>query len=115
MKKHVELDAQGQPFGSMKVVLCSDIKKYAKDLDPTTDGKANHGMRENDYSSVCIHVRSAIFFAMHVFYAIGEDMCRDIQPSLETSTTTSMCLYFYFPFCVGIHEQLLLAKMSFWW
>ena len=75
MKKHVELDAQGQPFGSIKVVLCSDIKKYAKDLDPTTD----------------------------------------IQLSLETFTTTSTCLYFCFPFCVGIHEQLLLAKMTFWW
>jgi hypothetical protein len=36
MKKHVELDAQGQPFGSMKAILWSDIKKYAKDLDPTT-------------------------------------------------------------------------------
>ena len=36
MKKHVELDAQGQPFGPMKEVLCNDIKKYAKDLDPTT-------------------------------------------------------------------------------
>ena len=34
--KRVELDAQGQPFGSMKAVLCADIKKYAKDLDPTT-------------------------------------------------------------------------------
>jgi hypothetical protein len=36
MKKHVELDAQGQPFGSMKKVLCGDIKKYAKHLDSTT-------------------------------------------------------------------------------
>jgi hypothetical protein len=36
MKKRVELDAQKQPFGAMKVVLCGDIKKYAKDLDPTT-------------------------------------------------------------------------------
>ena len=36
LKKHVELDRQGQPFGPMKEVLCSDIKKYAKDLDPTT-------------------------------------------------------------------------------
>ena len=37
MKKHVELDAQGQPFGPIKKVLCIDIKKYAKDLDPTTE------------------------------------------------------------------------------
>jgi hypothetical protein len=29
MKKRVELDAQGQHFGAMKVVLCGDIKKYA--------------------------------------------------------------------------------------
>ena len=36
MKKRVELDAQGQPFGAMKAVLCADIKKYAKGLDPTT-------------------------------------------------------------------------------
>lgn len=44
MKKHVELDAQGQPFGSMKAVLCNDIKKYAKDLDPTTgwEGQPRH-------------------------------------------------------------------------
>ena len=44
MKKHVELDAQGQPFGSMKAVLCGDIKKYAKDLDPTTgwEGQPRH-------------------------------------------------------------------------
>ena len=36
LKKQVELDRQGQPFGTMKEVLCSDIKKYANDLDPTT-------------------------------------------------------------------------------
>ena len=44
MKKRVELDAQGQPFGAMKSVLCSDIKKYAKDLDPTTgwEGQPRH-------------------------------------------------------------------------
>lgn len=36
LKKHVEFDEQGQPFGPMKEVLCSDIKKYSKDLDPTT-------------------------------------------------------------------------------
>ena len=44
MKKRVEQDAQGQPFGSMKAVLCSDIKKYAKDLDPTTgwEGQPRH-------------------------------------------------------------------------
>lgn len=44
MKKHVELDAQGQPFGPMKAVLCSDIKKYAEDLDPTTgwEGQPRH-------------------------------------------------------------------------
>ena len=44
VKKRVELDAQGQPFGAMKSVLCSDIKKYAKDLDPTTgwEGQPRH-------------------------------------------------------------------------
>ena len=44
MKKRVELDAQGQPFGPMKSVLCGDIKKYAKDLDPTTgwEGQPRH-------------------------------------------------------------------------
>jgi hypothetical protein len=44
MKKRVELDAQGQPFGTMKAVLCGDIKKYAKDLDPTTgwEGQPRH-------------------------------------------------------------------------
>ena len=44
MKKHMELDAQNQPFGPMKVVLYNDIKKYAKDLDPTTgwEGQPRH-------------------------------------------------------------------------
>ena len=44
MKKRVELDAQGQPFGAMKAVLCGDIKKYAKDLDPTVgwEGQPRH-------------------------------------------------------------------------
>ena len=44
MKKRVELDAQGQPFGAMKAVLSADIKKYAKDLDPTTgwEGQPRH-------------------------------------------------------------------------
>ena len=44
MKKRVELDGQRQPFGSMKAVLSSDIKKYAKDLDPTTgwEGQSRH-------------------------------------------------------------------------
>ena len=36
LKKQVELDRQGQSFWTMKEVLCSDIKKYAKDLDSTT-------------------------------------------------------------------------------
>ena len=40
MKKHVELDAQGQPYGSIKEVLWGDIKKYAKDFDPTTGWEA---------------------------------------------------------------------------
>lgn len=44
MKKCVEQDAQGQPFGAMKVVLCADIKKYAKGQDPTTgwEGQPRH-------------------------------------------------------------------------
>ena len=44
LKKRVELDVQGQPFGAMKAVLCADIKKYAKDLDPTTgwEGQPRH-------------------------------------------------------------------------
>jgi hypothetical protein len=44
MKKRVELDAQGQPFGAMKAVLSADIKKYAKALDPTTgwEGQPRH-------------------------------------------------------------------------
>ena len=43
MKKRLELDAQGQPFGSMKSVFCRDIKKYAKDLDPTTGWEGQPG------------------------------------------------------------------------
>ena len=36
LKEQVELDRQGQSFWAMKELLCSDIKKYAKDLDSTT-------------------------------------------------------------------------------
>jgi len=32
MKKTVELDGQGQPFGSMKQVMADNIKKYEKRL-----------------------------------------------------------------------------------
>ncbi len=34
MKKPVELDKNGEPFGAMKVPFANDIKKYARDLDP---------------------------------------------------------------------------------
>lgn len=34
MKKPIEVDGDGQPFGSMKEALSNDVKKYAKDLDP---------------------------------------------------------------------------------
>lgn len=34
MKKPIELDGEGQPFGSMKEALANDIKKYTKNLDP---------------------------------------------------------------------------------
>ena len=39
LKKYVELNGQGQPFRPMKEVLCINIKKYAKDFDPTTGWK----------------------------------------------------------------------------
>jgi len=35
MKKPVTLDLSGLPWGSMKECLGDDIKKYAKNLDPT--------------------------------------------------------------------------------
>lgn len=35
-KKPVTLDPNGYPYGSMREVLSDDIKRYAKDLDPTT-------------------------------------------------------------------------------
>lgn len=35
MKKPVTLDLNGLPWGSMKECLGDDIKKYAKNLDPT--------------------------------------------------------------------------------
>lgn len=35
MKKPVTLDLNGLSWGSMKVCLGDDIKKYAKNLDPT--------------------------------------------------------------------------------
>jgi hypothetical protein len=34
MKKPIEVDSDGQPFGSMKEAFSNDVKKYAKDLDP---------------------------------------------------------------------------------
>jgi len=34
MKKLVELDEQGELFGSMKDALTKDVNKYTKDLDP---------------------------------------------------------------------------------
>jgi hypothetical protein len=35
MKKPVQLDPQGEPFGEMKEAFVRDIQKYAKDLDVT--------------------------------------------------------------------------------
>jgi len=35
MKKPVTLDLNGLPWGSMKECLGDDVKKYAKNLDPT--------------------------------------------------------------------------------
>lgn len=35
MKKPIELDVEGQPWGSMKDAFHKDIQKYAKDLDPS--------------------------------------------------------------------------------
>ena len=34
MKKPIELDEDGQAYGSMKNAFSNDIKKYARDLDP---------------------------------------------------------------------------------
>ena len=34
MKKPIEVDSDGQPFGSMKEAFSNNVKKYAKDLDP---------------------------------------------------------------------------------
>ena len=67
MKKRVELDAQGQPFGSMKVVLCGDIKKYAKDLDPTTvwEGQPRHE-RKRLFKRLYSGKLCNFFLGMHV-------------------------------------------------
>lgn len=35
MKKPIELDVEGQPWGSMKDAFQKDVQKYAKDLDPS--------------------------------------------------------------------------------
>jgi len=35
-KKPVKLDPSKIPYGNMREVLAGDIKRYAKDLDPTT-------------------------------------------------------------------------------
>ena len=34
MKKPIELDEDGEAYGSMKNAFSNDIKKYARDLDP---------------------------------------------------------------------------------
>ena len=69
--KRVELDAQGQPFGSMKAVLCADIKKYAKDLDPTTgwEGQPRHERKRlfrRLYSGKCCTLYLACQFKLKV-------------------------------------------------
>lgn len=56
-RKPVKLDENGRPYGRMMPVLEEDIKRFAKDLDPTTSWEAqppkqkkrfwtrvNHGM-----------------------------------------------------------------------
>ena len=94
-KKHVELDAQEQSFGSMKAVLCSDIKKYAKDPDPTTgwEGQPRHERKwlfRRLYTSkhcnfflCCMCCRTFVMFRMilkfYVQATIGRDMCTDMQ------------------------------------
>ena len=36
LKKSIELDSEGQPYGSMREFIKANIKKYAKDLNPIT-------------------------------------------------------------------------------
>lgn len=43
MKKPIELDEDGQPWGSMKDALHKDIQKYAKDLDPSCGWEGQSG------------------------------------------------------------------------
>lgn len=42
-KKPVKLDPNGIPYGNMREVLAADIKRYAKDLDPTTSWEGQPG------------------------------------------------------------------------
>lgn len=57
---------QGQLFRSMKAVLCRNIKKYAKDLNPRRGGKANNATRENNCYNICTWVDTASCFC-HAF------------------------------------------------
>jgi hypothetical protein len=43
MKKPVTLDINGIPWGNMKECLADDIKKYAKNLDPTANWESQPG------------------------------------------------------------------------
>jgi len=42
-KKPVKLDPNGIPYGNMREVLAANIKRYAKDLDPTTSWEGQPG------------------------------------------------------------------------
>jgi len=94
MKKRVELDAQGQPFGSMKSVLCSDIKKYAKDLDPTTgwEGQPRHE-RKRLFRRLYTCKRTTRFIPVYSrarLRPLCRWSCRDVSkpPSLGTCAQT---------------------------
>ena len=40
MRKPVQVDHQGEPYGTIKIQFGQDIQKYAKDLDITVGWKA---------------------------------------------------------------------------
>ena len=107
MKKRVELDASGQPFGSMKAVLCADIKKYAKDLDPTTgwEGQPRHERKrlfKRLYTGMLctptlgMHVcRKIVMFRMFLLFSQSRlDMCNSMHanPDIHGSVTVDMYL-----------------------
>ena len=98
LKKQVELDRRRQPFGAMKEVLFRNIKKYAKDLDPTTRWE---GRLRSDRKRLLQRLRGWVSFVISNLTCERTYTCRaghahmwlDVYPRcIRTSEATWRCL-----------------------